>query len=128
MLPPSPSPPPDAAVAVPQDAGPLPPCPDTPNCTQADRTYPLAPGALFTAVQHALAEMRPIELVVDPASHRVEAVFRVLIFKDDVAVAVTPSATGSTLYVRSASRTGHHDLGVNRRRVRRFFDALEENM
>jgi len=54
-------------------------------------------------------------------------VYRVaLLFKDDVDVAVEPSADGSTLHVRSASRVGHSDLGVNRRRVARFFRAVDE--
>ena len=50
-----------------------------------------------------------------------------LVFKDDVDVAVrTRDDGGSVLYVRSASRVGHSDLGVNRRRVRNLLETMEK--
>jgi uncharacterized protein (DUF1499 family) len=57
------------------------------------------------------------------------AVYRVAwIFKDDVDVAVESDTAGSVLHLRSASRIGHSDLGVNRRRVQRILDAVEEQL
>lgn len=112
----------------PSDEGeiPLPPCPDTPNCVRTSRTYELSADPVYRAAQEALESLRPIRLRLRPDEHRAEAVYRVgLVFKDDVDVAVTPSDAGSVLHIRSASRVGSWDLGVNRRRVRRFFDALE---
>jgi len=49
-----------------------------------------------------------------------------LIFKDDVDVAVRARDDGgSALYVRSASRVGYSDLGVNQRRVERLLRAVD---
>jgi uncharacterized protein (DUF1499 family) len=58
---------------------------------------------------------------------RASAVYRVaLVFKDDVQIAVDSMESGSRLHVRSASRVGQSDLGVNRRRVQRLLRHLEE--
>jgi uncharacterized protein (DUF1499 family) len=108
---------------------PLPPCPDTPNCERTARAYDVPPDPLFVAVQRALESLGPTTLRLSDSPHecRAEAVYRVaLIFKDDVDVAVKAQADGgSVLYVRSASRVGYSDLGVNRRRVDRFFRAVD---
>lgn len=110
------------------DPNPLPRCPDSPNCERESRTFSLAPGALFEQAQQALQAMNPAELSVQPADRRAQAVVRVFFFKDDVEIAVTSTGEGATLHIRSASRTGHSDLGVNRRRVKRFFRALEKEL
>jgi uncharacterized protein (DUF1499 family) len=113
---------------------PLAPCPGTPNCERESRAFPAhAPGALFEKAQDALGALGPARLTLRDGSsdgnlRRVDAVFRVaLIFNDDVAVAVTPGEEGgAVLHIRSASRVGKSDLGVNRRRVKRFFRALQK--
>mgnify|MGYP006423155355 CR=1 FL=1 len=107
---------------------PLASCPDTPNCERVARGYDVPPDTLYRAAERALESLGPVRLRCpgDSSSHRLEAVYRVaLIFKDDVDVAVRPRDDGSSaLYVRSASRVGHSDLGVNRRRVDRFLTAV----
>ena len=45
-------------------------------------------------------------------------------FTDDVVVEVEPAPQGSVVWIRSASRTGRSDLGVNARRAARIVDAL----
>ncbi|MFO8099477.1 MAG: DUF1499 domain-containing protein [Salinibacter sp.] len=106
---------------------PLAPCPETPNCERAERTYSVRPDALFQAAQTALESLGPVELRVHTEDQQASAVVRVaLLFKDDVDVAVVPQDDGSTLHVRSASRVGYSDLGVNRRRVDRLFRAVDE--
>ncbi len=113
------------------DANPLPPCPDSPNCARATRHYHAAPDALFAHAQDALADLSPAELRAE--ARRAQAVYRVLFFKDDVEVAVTPGRSGAdgggpAVHIRSASRTGSYDFGVNARRVERFFRALEKRL
>jgi len=111
---------------------PLPPCPGTPNCERQARPFSTDPDVLFGAVQSTLANMGPVSMNVRPQDRSVRTVFRVaLLFKDDVDVAIRPDGpTGgqSMLYIRSASRVGKSDLGVNRRRVERFFGRLEERL
>lgn len=111
---------------------PLSDCPDTPNCERVARAYDVPPDTLYAAAERALESLGPVTLRrpdtrADASSpHRLEAVYRVaLLFKDDVDVAVRGrDGTGSALYVRSASRVGQNDLGVNRRRVDRFLEAV----
>lgn len=59
---------------------------------------------------------------------RIEAVATTLLmaFRDDVAIRITPTETGSRVDIRSASRYGTHDFGANANRVRRFLLALRE--
>lgn len=48
----------------------------------------------------------------------------VLGFVDDIVVRVRPDGTGSRVDMRSAARTGKHDLGRNADRIRAFMRAL----
>lgn len=56
----------------------------------------------------------------------IEAVDRTLIFgfKDDIAIRITAQGEGSRIDLRSASRAGVSDLGVNARRIRAFTRQL----
>ena len=47
-------------------------------------------------------------------------------FKDDVVVRLTPSAEGTRIDVRSKSRVGKGDVGVNAKRIEDFFKAYSE--
>lgn len=116
-------------TAFPSEAGPpnpLPPCPAAPNCVRLTRHYPVPPDTLLARAHEALAAMDPLHL--RPGEARLDAVFRVFVFKDDVAVAVAPDGAGSVLHLRSASRTGYSDFGVNGRRVRTFLALLEARL
>lgn len=48
-------------------------------------------------------------------------------FKDDVVVRLTPSGAGSRIDVRSLSRVGVSDLGVNAQRIRDYLEKLWNN-
>lgn len=45
-------------------------------------------------------------------------------FKDDIVIRITPAGSGSRVDVRSASRVGRSDLGVNAKRIREFLRGL----
>lgn len=64
----------------------------------------------------------------DPARGRVEATASVsyIRFKDDVVIRIVPIEDGrhSRIDMRSVSRVGVSDLGVNARRIRDFLEAL----
>ena len=45
-------------------------------------------------------------------------------FKDDIAIRIVADGAGARLDMRSASRTGAHDLGANADRVRAFLAGL----
>jgi uncharacterized protein (DUF1499 family) len=67
---------------------------------------------------------------VDPAALRMEATATTLLFgfKDDIVVRVAPAegASGSSrIDIRSASRVGRSDIGVNARRIRAYIKQIE---
>ena len=110
-------------------SNPLPDCPDSPNCERVSRSYDVPADTLFSATTQALDDLGPARLRVRPDSLGASAVYRVaLVFKDDVDVAVDTTETGGQLHVRSASRVGHSDLGVNARRVARLLRAVERHL
>jgi uncharacterized protein (DUF1499 family) len=84
------------------------------------------------AFEIALATARSMptwEIVAeDAAAGRIEAVARSRIFRfaDDVVIRVQQGTAGSTLDVRSRSRFGESDFGVNAERVRSYLDAVRE--
>ncbi len=65
----------------------------------------------------------------NPAEGRLEATdtTRFFRFKDDVVVRARAAPGGSIVDVRSVSRVGVSDLGVNARRVRSFVSALKQD-
>ena len=106
-------------------ANPLPACPSSPNCVRETRAFALDPDSLFEQARAALDAIGAAQVKADAAARRLDAVFRVFVVKDDVAVIAAPHETGSVLHIRSASRVGYSDLGVNQRRVNRFFDQMK---
>ena len=65
---------------------------------------------------------------VDPAKGTVEAISesKVFGFQDDIAIRVRPAEGGSIVDVRSKSRDGKGDMGVNAARIRAYVAALEQ--
>lgn len=108
---------------------PLPGCPDSPNCIRTTKQFNHSINKVFTASVEALEIMEPIKMEISKETREIEAVFRVFIFKDDLALQLTPNSSGSTyLHIRSASRTGKSDFGVNTRRVKTFLNKVESKL
>lgn len=100
--------------------GKLAPCPGTPNCVNTQRESeseikPLPPVAIpeLKKVIESMARTK----VIDQTSNYLYAEFKsqLMGFVDDVEFYLDPDA--NVLHVRSASRLGQSDLGVNRKRV-----------
>jgi uncharacterized protein (DUF1499 family) len=102
---------------------------------QQKKAYPdLAPLVLkaprdkvFAAAQAALASMG-LELVeADAAQGRIEATATSLLFgfKDDVVVRIAGDAGVTKVDVRSKSRVGRNDPGMNAKRIRAFQAKLK---
>lgn len=106
---------------------PLPECPSSPNCERVSASYAVSPDSLFAGTQRALETLGPSQLQLRTDSLRASATYRVAwVFSDDVDVAVHPDEDGSVLHIRSASRTGYSDLGVNRRRVQHLLSVVDD--
>ncbi len=79
-------------------------------------------ASVFAAAQQAITSMG-LELVdADPAQGRIEATATSLVFgfKDDVVVRIADDAGGTKVDVRSKSRVGRNDFGMNAKRIRAF--------
>lgn len=114
----------------------LAPCPDSPNCvsSQADeprqRVPPLQfqrPAAATHAAVVAVVREWPRARVTleEPGYVRSEFTSRWLGFVDDVEFWW---ADGGVVHVRSASRLGYSDFGVNRERVESLREAIRERL
>ncbi len=100
----------------------LPPCPHPGNCvcTEDGDAQPLAYGSLSPeAARECLRViLRSRATVCSDRGDRVHATFRVAVFTDDLHVRFDDLTR--TIHLRSASRVGRYDFGVNRRRIERL--------
>jgi len=87
------------------------------------------PDATFAKVE-ATAKQMPTWLITsdDPKARALEGIATSALFHfhDDFVIQVRPApdGTGSLIEMRSKSRDGIGDFGVNYKRIRTFFDAL----
>jgi uncharacterized protein (DUF1499 family) len=89
----------------------------------------VAPGRAH-ALALTLAKEKGWEIVADePKDGRIEVVDRSLLygFKDEIIIRISASDGGSRVDLRSRSRIGRIDRGVNAKRIRAFLAALKEN-
>ncbi|MCH2450428.1 MAG: DUF1499 domain-containing protein [Gracilimonas sp.] len=105
---------------------PLPPCPSTPNCVRISRDFKAGIEEVFEILIHIFEDEAHKFEVIDPRRIELHAVYRIPVFgfKDDVDVILEETEGVTTVFIRSASRVGAYDLGVNRRRVKRIFGKL----
>ena len=113
--------------------GRLAPCPASPNCVSSQagdaehRIDPLplngSPGETRSRLLAVLASEPRVKLVAQQDDYlRAEFTSRVLRFVDDVEFLIGAQAVD----VRSASRLGHGDFGVNRERIEHLRQRLRE--
>ncbi len=130
------------SASAPETLGPagnaLAPCPDAPNCVHTGAEHPpgiapfeLTPGwadrpaeEVWSAVESAVASLPGTEVVTRSENYlHAESTSRIFRFVDDLEVYRGPGS--AELVVRSASRLGRSDLGVNMRRVEQLREALQ---
>lgn len=110
-------------------------CGRRPNCVSSNASNPsrrvgpwrlsAAPEVAWQAVRELVAATPRTTIVKEePWYLRAEARSRLLRFVDDLELALDPEQ--GLLSVRSASRVGYSDRGVNRRRVERLRSLLAE--
>ena len=112
------------------------PCPDSPNCVSSQSTDPVHfieplryTGNLADARQKLIDLLETLKRarLISVETNYIHAEFRSLIFNfvDDVEFYFSPEDL--IIHVRSASRTGYYDFGVNRRRVEHLRQELEKS-
>jgi uncharacterized protein (DUF1499 family) len=103
-------------------------------CAKPDRTapvYPVAPEALFAAVQATVAgEPRTTVVATDPQRLLLLAQQRTPVFRfvDTVAIRVLPAPGGASFAAYSHSEVGWYDFGANRARLARWQADLESRL
>lgn len=113
--------------------GRLTPCPESPNCVssqasdEAHRVEPLllkgSPAQTQALLVKLLANEPRVRLIEQSADYlRAEFSSQVLRFVDDVEFLIGEQAVD----IRSASRLGYSDLGVNRKRIEHLRQRLGE--
>lgn len=122
--------------------GRLTPCPDKPNCVLSMSvtdekhyiepfSYPTDHGRAYELLRQVVAA-QPRVAFMEQTDRYLRVAFRSRLFRfvDDVEFYFPPDAP--VIHVRSASRTGYSDLGVNRKRIERlrtqFNDAVHRAM
>ena len=120
--------------------GQLQPCPSSPNCVcsqDEDKAHFIEPIQVAAPVEEArsklLQVLKQTKRVSVPESEdnyiRAEFTSRLFRFVDDVEFLLTQVEPNETLiHVRSASRVGYSDLGVNRKRVEELRCELSESV
>jgi uncharacterized protein (DUF1499 family) len=86
---------------------------------------------VFEAAENLAREEGWRIVEADPVEGRIEAVDRSFWFgfRDDVVIRITEAEDGRTrIDMRSASRIGRSDLGVNARRIRSFLTQLQDRV
>src|ERR1700704_2424495 len=83
---------------------------------------PVPPAEAFKRVDAVATAMDWDVVARAPADGRLEAIAtsQWFGFNDDIVVRIRPEGTGSRVDIRSKSRVGESDLGVNARRIRDF--------
>ncbi len=117
--------------------GKLAPCPESPNCVSsqsADEKHFVEPFPYKASLEQtrrsiiAVIESMRQSKIVTTEEHYIRAEFRSALFRfvDDVECYFDD--TEKRVHVRSASRVGYSDLGVNRRRIEKMrtrYEALD---
>jgi len=89
-------------------------------------TVGLAPDVAFARALDTAQRMGWTIVASDKPAGRIEARQRSrwMGFTDDIIVRVTPASSGSRIDLRSSSRYGRSDFGVNAARIRDYLTAL----
>ncbi|HSD96328.1 MAG TPA: DUF1499 domain-containing protein [Sulfuricaulis sp.] len=109
-------------------------CPDSPNCISSDATDPthrVSPFVIVLPVNEAWRLVReavsdiPRTTITEVTDNYLHAECRSMVFRfvDDLELELRPAE--GIIAVRSASRTGYSDFGVNRSRVERLRSVLQ---
>lgn len=87
---------------------------------------PIAPQEAFLRAQKLVESRGWTVAAADAAAGRIEAtsITKMMRFKDDVVIRITQSGEGSIVDMRSVSRLGKSDVGVNAERIRAFLKEL----
>ncbi len=102
-------------------------CPESPNCFRTTQTLKAAPETVHEALKKSLTSHNAEKIAELNISDKkvINAVFKIPIFGwlDDVVIHVDSNSSNTDItfvHIKSSSREGYYDLGVNKRRVNKI--------
>jgi len=112
----------------------LPPCPSSPNCVSSQATdadHAIAPFKIVGNIEEAWTALKKAlisqsrTVITDETGDTLHAQATSLVFRfvDDIDAILDTDAR--LIHIRSASRTGYGDFGVNRKRVEMLRSQLQ---
>lgn len=115
----------------------LPPCQNTPNCVSSqaeDKLHYVAPFRITGDPQVAWGKLHALIVKHDririthetETTLHAEATSLILRFVDDIDAIL--DAEAGLIHIRSASRIGHSDFGVNRKRIETFRQQMKNSL
>lgn len=114
---------------------PLPPCPESPNCDLRSYEFQTTSTKLTSTFVKALETLNAHEISESnkDSTIQIDAVFKIPVFGwlDDVTILIASSDKDSSLtyaHLRSASREGYSDLGVNKRRLNKIYKNVHKEL
>ena len=116
-------------------SGQLTPCPSTPNCVNSqsqDTVHKIEPLTYNSTPTEAMADLKKVieslektQIITETENYLyAEFTTKLMGFVDDVEFLLDDTA--KVIHVRSASRLGKSDLGVNRQRIETIRTKLDE--
>jgi len=113
----------------------LPPCPSSPNCVSSQATdadHAIAPFKIVGNIEEAWTALKKAlisqsrTVITDETGDTLHAQATSLVFRfvDDIDAILDTDAR--LIHIRSASRTGYGDFGVNRKRVEMLRSQLQQ--
>lgn len=102
---------------------PFDPCPPTPNCHIEYVDVPASIEAVASKLKPVLVQFGAYDL--QAVENGFDSAIDIVVFTDDLKIRFFAEGTGTRIWIRSSSRVGHWDLGVNKRRVKSFIHLLK---
>jgi uncharacterized protein (DUF1499 family) len=89
---------------------------------------PVPPNKAYEQALTAARKMGWVIVDANPADGQIEATDTTLWFgfKDDIVIRITPAELGSRVDIRSVSRVGKSDVGINAKRIRKYLKELKQ--
>jgi uncharacterized protein (DUF1499 family) len=102
---------------------PFDPCPPTPNCHIEYVDVPPSTEVVASKLKTVLVQFGAYDLQADENGY--DCAIDVFVFTDDLKIRIFAEGTGTRLWIRSSSRVGQWDLGVNKWRVHSLIRLLK---
>ncbi|MGF1670944.1 MAG: DUF1499 domain-containing protein [Balneolaceae bacterium] len=109
---------------------PLPECPGTQNCVRISLPLAQPTSRIYFLANQTINNLNPVEMTASPDSLKINAVFKIPVFgfHDDLVMQISGEDRNHVLHIRSSSRSGYSDFGVNRRRVQKIVKTIRERL